>query len=335
VAAAAVGASPPAKAEVLPGLVALDPAPRYPDSAVTIAYSDHWVSNVHDREGFLEVMKETLGFEAKVDFNAGVVAAGEAMIESTVTGNSPAVTIDDLGQMLTNQQQVYLPTNNALSSAGHVHLFLEQLGQGVQHLASRVPDLVAFIQVPPIRARVPIWSIILSPITNCAPLIEVEAGHRQRANAYRCATGKGLAFLDIPRSYYGRLTPEALDTAHPGIDGEKAMFALVAAQPRLVDAAGAVELSLPEPEELEREVARALAAGGQPAEAAGAVAAMLGGARYSNLFNLLRERLTEDEYLAIVQNQILVDIQAGDVLYQIFTAPVLQARPTSIIVLQS
>ena len=54
--------------------------------------------------------------------------------------------IDGPEAMLVNQQQVYLPTNNALSDVGHVHLFLEQLGQGIQHLASRVPDLVAFIQ---------------------------------------------------------------------------------------------------------------------------------------------------------------------------------------------
>ena len=125
--------------------------------------------------------------------------------QSTVTGNSPMVTLADPAELLTNQQQggsspfdssrhhtparccrqdgtapmfgpvvddprrfielykhstsrnsmrhprtttdccwlgvfaVYLPTNNALSDAGHVHLFLEQLGQGIQHLASRVP----------------------------------------------------------------------------------------------------------------------------------------------------------------------------------------------------
>eukprot|EP00961_Rhodomonas_salina_P009207 125288-Rhodomonas_salina.2 len=40
------------------------------------AYSDHWVSNVQDRVGFLETLKDTLGFVPKVEFNAGVVAAG-------------------------------------------------------------------------------------------------------------------------------------------------------------------------------------------------------------------------------------------------------------------
>lgn len=39
--------------------------------------------------------QETLGFTPKVDFNAGVVAAGEAQIESTVTGNAPKTFIPD------------------------------------------------------------------------------------------------------------------------------------------------------------------------------------------------------------------------------------------------
>lgn len=87
--------------------------------------------------------------------------------------------------MLINQQQVYLPTNNALSDVGHVALFIDQLGQGIQHLASRVPDLVSFIQ---------------------------------RANAYRDATQKGLVFLSIPRSYYGRLTLADLSVAMDGCE---------------------------------------------------------------------------------------------------------------------
>merc|ERR1711968_333943 len=93
-----------------------------------------------------DTLNDTLGFTPKVDFNAGVVAAGEAIIESTVTGNAPAVELSTEEDMLVNQQQVFLPTNNALSAVGHVALFIDQLGQGIQHLASRVPDLVAFIQ---------------------------------------------------------------------------------------------------------------------------------------------------------------------------------------------
>jgi hypothetical protein len=73
---------------VLPGFEPVSPAPRFLDAGTTSAYSDHWVSNVVDRTGFLDTLNDTLGFTPKVDFNAGVVAAGEAIIESTVTGAS-------------------------------------------------------------------------------------------------------------------------------------------------------------------------------------------------------------------------------------------------------
>merc|ERR1711871_928495 len=50
-------------------------------------------------------------------------------------------------------------------------------------------------------------------------------------------------------------------------------------------------------------------------------------ARYSNLYSLLRDHLNEEQYIEVVRNQILVDIQGEDCLYQIFTAPVLNAAP--------
>ena len=49
-------------------------------------------------------------------------------------------------EALVDQSQVYLPINNALSEVGRVHWFLEELGQGVQHVASRVKDLPTFIE---------------------------------------------------------------------------------------------------------------------------------------------------------------------------------------------
>lgn len=110
------------------------------------AYCDHWVSNVINRTDFLSTLRDTLGFAPKVDFNAGVVAAGEAQIESTVTGNSTSVITIDQKSALRDQSQVFLPINNTISSVGHVHCFLEQLGQGVQHTASRVENLVSFVQ---------------------------------------------------------------------------------------------------------------------------------------------------------------------------------------------
>eukprot|EP00697_Spironema_sp_BW2_P011660 gnl/Spiro4/27414_TR13648_c0_g1_i1.p1 gnl/Spiro4/27414_TR13648_c0_g1~~gnl/Spiro4/27414_TR13648_c0_g1_i1.p1 ORF type:complete len:408 (+),score=140.99 gnl/Spiro4/27414_TR13648_c0_g1_i1:27-1226(+) len=118
---------------VLPGL--LDVNPRF-DGTTVPSYSDHWVSNVVNRRHFLDTLHDTLGFTPKVDFNAGVVAAGEAQIESTVTGNTIKRMVTTEHDALVNQTQVYLPTNNALSTAGHVYLFLQELGQGIQHAAS-------------------------------------------------------------------------------------------------------------------------------------------------------------------------------------------------------
>merc|ERR1712066_921542 len=68
-------------------------------------------------------------------------------------------------------------TNNALSEVGHVHLYLKEIGQGIQHIASRVQDLPSVVQ---------------------------------RANDYRKMTGAGLSFLSIPRTYYGCLTASSL-----------------------------------------------------------------------------------------------------------------------------
>lgn len=95
-----------------------------------------------------------LGFLPKVNFNAGVVGAGEAVIESTVTGNEAGAIdaekefsceVEKNEALFMNQDQIYLPINNALSPHGHVHLYLEQVGQGVQHFASRVKNLSEFI----------------------------------------------------------------------------------------------------------------------------------------------------------------------------------------------
>ena len=46
--------------------------------------------------------------------------------------------------------------------------------------------------------------------------------------------------------------------------------------------------------------------------------------RYINLYKLLGNRLESDVYMAIVRNQILVDLQGEDLLFQIFTSNILQ-----------
>ena len=47
---------------------------------------------------------------------------------------------------LKDQSQIYLPINNAITKVGHVHGFLQELGQGVQHIASRVGNIIDFIE---------------------------------------------------------------------------------------------------------------------------------------------------------------------------------------------
>ena len=81
---------------VMPGLRDAD---AHFDGTSIPAYSDHWVSNVVDRVRFLSTMQDTLGFVPKVEFNAGVIAAGAARIESTVIGNS--------SQTVASESEVY------------------------------------------------------------------------------------------------------------------------------------------------------------------------------------------------------------------------------------
>mmetsp|Transcript_25408 Transcript_25408/g.48640 ORF Transcript_25408/g.48640 Transcript_25408/m.48640 type:complete len:672 (+) Transcript_25408:64-2079(+) len=245
------------------------------------AYCDHWVSNVFSRTGFLDTLNDTLGFTPKVDFNAGVVAAGEAQIESTVTGNDPGKLMGDKTTALKDQSQVYLPINNALSDVGHVHVFLKELGQGIQHVASRVEDLASLIQ---------------------------------RANDFRKMTGAGLSFLQIPRSYYGYITAKKLaqDSGVTEDVAERCLSHLKEAG--IVDARSTVDL----------DVTRERVMAALPTCLPAVVADCVLRARYGNLHALLKNHASEETYLRIVRNNILVDIQGEDLLLQIFTSKVLQ-----------
>lgn len=98
----------------LPGIVPVDASFSHSHPA----FFDHWVSNVISRTGFLDTLKDTLFFTPKVDFNAGVVAAGEAQIESTVTGNTSSLNAEDGSSALSDQSQIYLPINNAITRVG-------------------------------------------------------------------------------------------------------------------------------------------------------------------------------------------------------------------------
>ena len=54
---------------------------------------------------------------------------------------------------LIDMSQVYLPINNALTEVGHVHFYLQEIGQGVQHVANRVEDLPHFVNEVNIARR--------------------------------------------------------------------------------------------------------------------------------------------------------------------------------------
>lgn len=260
------------------------------------AYSDHWVSNVYSRTDFLDLLEDTLGFAPKVDFNAGVVAAGEAQIESTVTGNYSSFQTSDPATALRDQSQVYLPINNALSSVGHVHGFLHQLGQGIQHVASRVENLVEFVQ---------------------------------QANDRRKILGEGFTFLQIPRSYYGILTQKDLEMEDETSSLPKSILDILR-EANILAKDGAVDL------EVDRDTISAVIETGlrnsdlsnQFLEKSDYLLDRICLSRYRNLYSLLGSHASEQMYLAIVRNQILVDIQGEDLLYQIFTANILQKQAT-------
>ena len=268
--------------DLMPGF---EPVHAKFDSSSQPAYCDHWVSNVFSRTEFLETLDDVLGFKPKVDFNAGVVAAGEAQIESTVTGNLSSLISTSQEEILKDQSQVFLPINNALSTAGHVHGFLEELGQGIQHVASRVSDLVGFIQ---------------------------------RCNEYREITNEGFSFLHIPRSYYGVLTVDDLAKHLTKKEAEAAFLKLLVSNILSSDHSVKLDTSFEEVEKLLHYLG--------PSKSTSLANVVLA-SRYKNLSVLLGTQLSEQKYLAIVQNQILVDVQGQDLLFQIFTSNILQHKP--------
>jgi hypothetical protein len=289
---------------------------------VALAFSilqDHWVSNVHSRTEFLDILHDTLFFKPKVDFNAGVVAAGEAQIESSVTGNDAILLTEDKVRALRDQSQIYLPINNALSQVGHVYGYLQEIGQGVQHVASRVANLVDFVQ---------------------------------RANDFRKITNQGFSFLNIPRSYYGVLTEEQLvqgiiGDGSDGVSKEcaheimEALWGGVSVNgggggggddgSSFLSKEGAVDLDCTRMD-LDNAIEKALHLHGKTValeeyrQRRDGVLSVILRSRYKNLYSLLQDNIEESKYVAIVRNQILVDIQGDDLLYQIFTANILQRQ---------
>jgi hypothetical protein len=187
---------------------------------------------------------------------------------------------------------VYLPINNALSPVGHVHGFLKEIGQGVQHIANRVENLAEFVS---------------------------------RCNDFTETTGEGFTFLHIPRSYYGVLSLDLL-TSKAGISTDLAWEIMnICVDMKIVSPDGAVDLDVSKESILsllDQKITPSQLHS-QYLNARDDVAETILASRYNNLYSLLRNHVSESTYLDLVKNKILCDVQGQDVLYQIFTCKIL------------
>jgi len=77
---------------------------------------------------------------------------------------------------------------------------------------------------------------------------------------------------------------------------------------------------------VELNVTRGAVEAALPANVDRSVASVILRARYQNLYALMRDHLSEETYLRIVRNNILVDVQGDDLLMQIFTSSILQRQ---------
>ena len=73
--------------EVLQSLLQANAEASDSDEDLEVQPQGKSVAYESQSSGILDTLEDTLGFSSKVDFNAGVVAAGEAQIESTVAGS--------------------------------------------------------------------------------------------------------------------------------------------------------------------------------------------------------------------------------------------------------
>lgn len=139
---------------------------------------------------------------------------------------------------------------------------------------------------------------------------------------------QGFTFLKIPRSYYGILTTDYL-ASNAGIPEDLAARIFeICEQKNIVSLDGAVNLDLDEDQlytvlmseaiDWEAEHRKALE------EKKDEIISAIFTSRYRNLFSLLRHHVSESTYMGIVRNEILVDVQGDDILYQIFTCNILQ-----------
>ena len=271
------------KEDILPGLKS-DNKAIFPEGHVALT-SDHWVSNVYDKDQVLGILSDVLGFSRKVEFDAGQVKAGRASIISTVSGNHVAP-YHSREEGTFSQSQVYLPVNTPTSEVGHVPWHLDQMGQGIQHIASRVENVIDVI------------------------------AHARRLVSL---TGEGFGFLKIPATYYGTLDVQCL----PVQDEQKQSILTALKKSNLIDSLFVVNLDIT-PEQINQALELPFYEGVPlTSEEKGQIQKVVSQSRYINLYNLLGDHLTEKEYVEVARNNILVDIHDNDVLFQIFTDRVL------------
>ena len=96
---------------------------------------------------------EDMGDELPNDEDTAVLAALTAARASSPRYESTELLASDPHRALVDRGQVFLPTNNALSPVGHVHWYLEELGQGVQVRAPPPVTQPATARAPGVQPR--------------------------------------------------------------------------------------------------------------------------------------------------------------------------------------
>ena len=137
--------------------------------------------------------------------------------------------------------------------------------------------------------------------------------------------------MRIPRSYYGILTPKILMNDLCGDTGSSISEICASEvidclhQSSLLMMDGALDLYVDRAKiELALDSGICATARQDYFTNRDSIITIILSSRYRNLRSLLGDTVSEAEYLGIVRNQILVDIQGGDLLYQIFTSNILQ-----------
>ena len=146
---------------------------------------------------------------------------------------------------------------------------------------------------------------------------------------------QGFTFLNIPRSYYGVLTTKELMS---GIDRNKNDASLsfecasaimnACEKCNITTSDGAVDLNLSN-DDISNRLDKSLRASSFHDEYLtnkDTIIKVILRSRYINLYSLLGKHISEEKYLAIVRNKILVDVQGDDLLFQIFTCNILQRK---------